>query len=208
MAVTSKTDICNLSQDLLSGAIVQDIDNPTTADEEMLERWYDHCRKKTLREHPWKFAIKREIIAASAIAPAFGYTAAFPVPNDFIRLLTIETSDGEQFAHEDYQFESNSILLNTDATSVYLRYIYDIEDVSQFDAMFIDYLALNIALSTAFKVTESNTSVERIAQLEKIQGAMTKAISGQERPPTRIERSKNRQARLNNSSANSHRIIF
>jgi hypothetical protein len=212
MAVTSKTDICNLSQDLLSGGTVQDIDNPSSATESLLDRWYDQCRKQVLREHPWNFAAKRLVIAASSTAPAFGYTKAFPLPNDFMRLLTIESDEGLLIRSENYQIESHlgikSILMSTDAASVRLRYVYDIEDVTKFDAMFISYLALTIALATAYKITESNGNVERIKQLQDQQSKMAKAISGQERPPTRIERSKNRAARMNGSYRNSHRITF
>lgn len=208
MAVTSKTDICNLASDLLSGSTIQDINSPTTANEALFERWYDQCRKKVLREHPWNFAVKRAILAASSTAPVFGYTKAFPLPNDFMRLLTLETSDGILFTNQDYQLENGSVLLSTDATALYLRYIYDIEDVTKFDAMFIQYLAYDIALAVAFKMTESNTDVGRIEGLQKQQGAMARAISGQERPPTRVQRSRNRDARMHGSSIISHRIIF
>lgn len=211
--VTSKTDICNLSQDLLSGETVLDIDNPETAVESLLARWYDQCRKQCLREHPWKFAAKRQILAKSSTDPDFGYTAAFPLPNDFIRLLTIESSDsGVQILPEDYQIESHlgskAILMSTDATTLRLRYVYDIEDVTKFDSMFISYLALTIALATAYKITESSGSVERISSLQKQQGQMARAISGQERPPTRIERSRNRQSRRGGSDRITHRILF
>ena len=212
MAVTSKTDICNLASDLLSGATIADIDSPTTPDESLYARWYDHSRQKTLREHPWNFAAKRVILAPSATAPVFGSPSAFPVPADFMRFMTIQTEDGRQYSHEEYYLENGSILLtqgSEDSTSVRLRYVYDIEDVTKFDAMYVDYLAHTIAVSLAFKVTESNTSVQRVEQLKKQQGAMSRAVSGQERPPTRIVRSKNRSARLSNSSLNiSHRITF
>ena len=212
MAITSKTDICNLASDLLSGSTIADIDNPTTVDESLYARWYDHCRQKSLREHPWSFAAKRAILAASATAPLFGYEAQFPFPADFMRFLTVETDDGVQYSAEAYQIEQGALMLSTNlgaSTSARIRYVYDIEDVTKFDSQFIDYLAITIALALAFKVTESNTSVQRVAQLEKKQAAMAKAINGQERPPTRLRRSKNVSERLNNgSSTTSHRIIF
>jgi len=208
MAVNSKTDICNLASDLLSASIVSDIDNPSDANEAIFERWYDQSRKKALREHPWNFAAKRLIIAASSTAPAFGYTVAFPMPNDFIRLLTIESDDGVQILTDSYQFESGNVLLSSDATSLRLRYIYDIEDVSKFDAMFVDYLALTLALSVAYKITQSGGVVERINQLLQQHGAMAKAVSGMERVPTRIQRSRTRAARMGNGINVSHRIIF
>jgi len=212
MAVTSKTDICNLASDLLSGATIADIDNPSSADEELYARWYDHCRKKALREHPWNFAAKRIILAASSTTPVFGSTVAFPLPADFMRFITIQTEEGRQYSTEEYYLENGSILLTRDsggATQMRLRYVYDIEDVTKFDAMFVDYLAHTIAVSLAFKITESNTSVQRVEQLKKQQGAIARAVSGQERPPTRIVRSKNRALRLSSSGSNvSHRIVF
>lgn len=212
MAITSKTDICNLASDLLSGATLSDIDDPVTADESLYARWYDHCRQKALREHPWNFAAKRAILAASATVPLFGYEAQFPFPADYIRFLTLHTEDGAQLGTESYQIEAGALLVSTnstDTTQARIRYVHDIEDVTKFGSSFVDYLALTIALSLAFKVTESNTSVERVAQLVKQMAAMSKAINGQERPPTRIVRSKNVERRLNNgSNVISHRIIF
>lgn len=212
MTVNSKTDIANMSSDLLGGGIVQDIENPTNATEELFSRWYDHCRRKLLRSHPWKFATKRVVLAASSTDPVFGYTKAFPLPNNCLRLIDVESSDGARIFPEDYQLEAHldvkSILISTDAGSLRLRYVYDIEDVTKFDDMFVSYLALDLALSTAYKMTQSNGNVERIAQLEKQVAAVARSISGQERPPTRIARSVNRDARRGGSSRNSHRIIF
>jgi hypothetical protein len=208
MTVTSDTDICNLAQDLLGGAVVGNITDPSTPIEDLLARWYDHSRKKVLRAHPWKFATKRALLAASSTAPVFGYTKAFPVPNDFIRFLTIETDEGVHIPSTNYEFEGNSILTDGDTTSLRLRYVYNVEDVSQFDPMFINYLAHEIALATAYKITESNGSVQRIAELEKAIASMSKAIDSQEKPPLRIRRSENRSARRSSSSRISHRIQF
>jgi len=67
---------------------------------------------------------------------------------------------------------------------------------------------MTIALAISYKITESSGSVERIAQLQKDYASMAKAVSGQERPPTRIERSRNKTARLSGSNNNPHRLIF
>lgn len=210
--VTSKTDICNLSQDLLCGETLLDIDSPTTAVEALLQRWYDHCRKQCLREHPWKFAAKRASLAKSATDPLFGYTAAFPLPSDFLRMLTIENDDGVQISTRDYQIESHNgqyaVLMSTDATVLNIRYVYDIEDVTRFDALFISYLAYTIALATAFKITQNNSTIERVKALQDMHGKLARSISGQERPPTRIEKSVNKQARKGGTNRITHRITF
>jgi hypothetical protein len=208
MSITSKTDICNLALDLLSAGTVTDVDNPTNPTEELLNRWYDQSRRKALREHPWNFASKRALIASSSIAPAFGYSKQFPLPNDFVRLLSLEGDTGQMLNPVSFEVERGAVLINTDATSLRLRYVYDIEDITRFDPMFIDMLAHEIALVIAFKVTESNGNVERVDRLQKQRAAMARAIDGQERPPTRREVSSSRAARRYGRSTNADRIIF
>lgn len=215
MAVNSATDICNLALDLLSAGTVQNVEEPTSATEELLNRWYDLCRRKCLREHPWNFAAKRVTLAASATDPAFGYAKAFPVPSDFVRILYISTdliTDEETIMSADqYQFENGSILITSnygDTSSLNLVYIYDITEVSSMDPLFIELLAYDIAISVAYKVTESNGNIQRIAELAKQKKAIAKAIDGQERPPQRVERSKALSARRNNTTRNNHRVIF
>lgn len=216
MSINSSTDICNLALDLLSAGTVQDIENPTSATEELLARWYSQSRRKVLREHPWNFAIKRQILSASSTAPAFGYSKSFPVPSDFIRIVYVATdlvSDGDVVLRpENYQVEGNNLLISNtfgDASQLRLVYVSDFKTVSQFDPMFIDLLAYEIAISIAYKVTESNTNIQRVTELHKQRAALAKAIDGQERPPVRVERSRSKHVRRNNhSTRDSHRIIF
>lgn len=216
MAITSSTDICNLALDLLSAETVHDVENPTSATEELMERWYDQCRKKLLREHPWNFATKRIILAPDSADPAFGYVAQFSVPADFVRVLALGTNlsvDREVLLPKDaYQFENNKILLNgyyEDATSLNLIYIYDFKNVSGMDAMFIDLLAYELALSVAYKVTETSTNVQRLDELGRRRKELAKAIDGQERPPVRIERSRALAARRSAGRVTpTHRTVF
>lgn len=215
MAINSSTDICNLALDLNSAGTVTDIENPTNPTEEILKRWYDHSRRKLLREHPWNFATRRAILSASSTNPVFGYAKAFPVPSDFLRVLYVSTdlaTDQETVLPTSaYQFEANSILItNTygDSSSLNLVYIADVMNVSQFDTLFIDLLIHDIAIANAYKFTESNGNVERLVQLTRQRNLLAKSVDGQERPPTRVERSKAINARRRGASRDAHRIVF
>jgi len=208
MSVNSITDIGNLALDLLSAGIVLDVENPSNPTEELLNRWYDVCRKKLLRSHPWNFATKRIILAASSDDPVFGYAAQFPLPGDCLRILSVADSLGLHISTEDYHVENGAILYEGDAGQLRLSYIYDITDVAKMDAMFVDLLAVDIAMSISFKVTESNTDISRLAEMHKMKMAQAKAIDGQERPPQRRQVSRARNARLSGVSTMSHRILF
>lgn len=190
---SSATDICNLALDLLSSETILNAVTPTTATEDVLARWYDKSRRKVLREHPWNFAIKRAVLAASSTTPAFGYSAQFPVPSDFIRLLTLEGGDGQSIEKSAYAFESNNILY--DGTALRIKYIYDHTDVSKMDVLFVDLLVCEIALGIAYKQTGSNSDITRLETLRKAKASQARAIDGQENPPIRVEHSKIMAAR-------------
>lgn len=215
MAITSSTDICNLALDLLSSGNIQDVENPSNPTEELLARWYDQSRRKVLREHPWNFASKRIQLAASSTDPVFGYSTQFPLPADFIRVLTINDSiyTVDIPASSDlFKVEAGHILISnlfSDSTTLNLLYVCDYTDVGGMDPLFIDVLAYEIALSVAYKIAESNGNIQRIAELAKERKALAKAVDGQESPPKVVERSRLRYVRRNNNAnANSHRIVF
>ena len=102
------------------------------------------------------------------------------------------------------------LITNTygDATSLKVVYIRDVQTVSDMDPLFVDYLAHELAISIAYKVTENNSNVQRVAELTKMARDMARVIDSQERPPTRIERSKAINARKAGSRRDAHRIIF
>lgn len=193
-AVSSKVGICKLALDLIMQEHeidVFDIDDPTTEIEKVCARWYDTTRRAVLRKKPWNFAIKRTVLTASVDTPAFGYSVAFDLPNDFVRLATVEDSDNVVRSYNlNYQFEDGQILTNGTSTSnLNLKYVYDFTNVVKMDAIFVDLLAVELALRMCYKFTSSNTNIERLKMLRDDRMAEAGAIDGQERPPTRVERS-------------------
>jgi hypothetical protein len=209
MAITSSTEVCKLALDLLQGGTVSDITSASTSIEEICNRWYDHTRRKLLRQHPWNFAIKRAELAASATEPVFGASAQFPVPSDFLRLLQVVDSDSRIIASDAYFFENRSIMFRwSDEDVARIIYITDEEDVTKFDDLFIDLLAVEIAMSIAYLVTQNNANVERLSGIRKTLIANAKAIDGQERPPESRRSSINRQARMSLGVFNTTRHEF
>lgn len=189
-APTAAVEICNLALDLLKQDAITSIDSPTGGTDVICARWYDHVRRATLRKHPWNFAATRTTLTPNATAPAFGYSQAFDLPNDFIRLLTIgdDTIDNLQ---GQYQLEDGQLLFSyADDSSLKIRYVYDFTNVALMDPLFVDVLAAELALRIAYKVTGSDDAGDRIKDHLKLIAPEAYAIDGQERPPIRIQRSK------------------
>lgn len=82
----------------------------------------------------------------------------------------------------------------TQPNGLEFSYIYDAQNVLQFDPAFIDVLAATIAARICKKVTNKNPSADLISELRNAEIAAA-AISGQEKPPVRVQRSKIRDVR-------------
>lgn len=210
VTATSKSDICNLALDLLlqtNEETVTNIESPNTETEVICARWYDVARRATLRKGVWNFALKRTTLTADATAPLFGYTRAFNLPVDLLRTISIQnTQTINLFPLEDFEIENGQILLDADETATLnLRYIFDQTAVTKFDALFVEVMALELALRMAYKFTSSGTRVQQIETILRDRMAGAKAIDGQERPPRRIEisRSKQRRRRLGSNQRSS-----
>jgi len=194
-APTSAVDVCNLALDLLKqDATITSIETPVTEAETICARWYDETRRSVLRGNAWNFAIKRAILAPSVEVPVFGYSKKFPLPNDFVRLLTLGDDNtvlqsAEELELLDYQMEDNAILLNTDSDQLKMRYIFDIKNVVKFDSMFVGILSHTLAINMATRFTGNQNLKAQLENSNALQELKTAAVDGQERTPKRIERS-------------------
>lgn len=195
---TSAIHICNLALDRLGQREIASIDTPTNANEEICARHYDQTRREALRRYIFNFAKKYAVLTVSATkTPAHGYTYAYALPNDFIRLLVLgdivvgaDIPPGLFDLSEGYLFTDYG-----DGGSVNITYVYDAVTVSAFDPLFIRLLELMLAAAMAYKFTLKNSLVQAIRDDLADVALSAAAVAGQEKPPRRIQRSNIRDAR-------------
>ncbi len=114
----------------------------------------DPCRQIVLRSYAWPFATKRVELTTLTTTPAFGYSNAFVLPTDCLRVVTVNEGD------EQYRTE-NGVLLS-DASSIRLRYVYDYTADSFTDPLFCEALSLYLAWDIAYALTQSSETQERM----------------------------------------------
>ena len=110
---------------------------------------FDSNRRAELRKHPWKFAIKRVVLAPDSDTPAFDYLYQFTLPADCVRILF------PQDWTTDWAVEGRKILTNYGGGILNLRYVADIEDCTLWDAAFYDMVAISLALDLVEQLTTS-----------------------------------------------------
>jgi len=130
---------------------------------------YARVRDIVLRMHPWNRAIRRVITAPLADdTPAFGFTYKHQLPADCLRILSI---DPEQ----DYEFRLEGKQIFTDSTALEVKYVAAIEDVAQFDDLLCEAIAMYLAWTLAYFITQSNSVKKQM--WEDLQMIMMKAKS-------------------------------
>lgn len=198
-APTSAIHIVNLALHRLGQPDALSIDAPTTAVEDVAARWYDQTRRELLRRFIPNFARKYAQLTTDADeTPAFGYTSAFALPNDFIRLLAL----GDVTINGDvdpalYDISNGYIYTDheDDDETLNIHYIFDAQTVGKYDPLFVKCFYLQLAANMAYKFTLKPGLKKQVEDELVMALAEAAAISGQEKPPRRVERSRIRSAR-------------
>jgi hypothetical protein len=146
----SEVDICNGA--LLSfGDVRITALNEASTQARACNVWYPLIRDKLLASHPWNFAMTRADISAQVSpAPPFGWSCAYNLPADCLRVWEFWGYTGTWIV-EDGQ-------LKTDAEEeIYIRYIKKVEATGKFSPAFVMCLVSLLGANLAAKLAGNST---------------------------------------------------
>tara|TARA_R110000803_G_scaffold116458_1_gene185031 strand:- start:443 stop:1024 length:582 start_codon:yes stop_codon:yes gene_type:complete len=147
--MASEVQICNLALAKVGDEQITSLTENSKA-ARLCNLVYEPMRDTTLRSHPWNFAIQRVELAASTDTPSYEYNAQFTLPSNFLRLLGTNMLDAAKFT-----VEGDQLLCN--ASTLKIKYIYQVTDPNKFDWLFIEALSARIAAELSIAMTDSRT---------------------------------------------------
>ena len=143
----------------------------------MANQRYADVRDTVLRAHPWNCALKRDSLAKREDAPDWGYDNIFVLPSDFVRLVSIEDPTQKYSLEagnaEDASSDGNDIVLLTDASSMNIRYVYQLTSVPKMDHTLKHAIATRLAAELAMAI--SGDSGKESFLMEKYQSMLMQA---------------------------------
>lgn len=175
---SSPTDICNLAlAHLGEGPITSLVED--TAAARACELHYAPTREATLRSHRWNFAQARATLPRLVEAPSFGWAHQYELPADCLRVLEVNESEAGDLVSEAYVIEGRRILTNAD--EVRLVYLRRVEDEGAFDGLFVEALALRlaIALTESIRGTTQKTA-ELLQRYERVTAPLARRVDANE----------------------------
>jgi hypothetical protein len=141
---------------------------------------YPDERRAFLRAHPWNVAIARVQLAPLADAPAFGWRAAFLLPNDCLRVLDVQFGS----ASIEHKIEGRKVM--ADASGINLTYIADLDE-DQWDAAMVKAMTTRMAALMAYAITASASLADAMDQASVRAIKQAKNLDGQEGTPDSID---------------------
>lgn len=166
--MASSVDIANSALSKLGEARITTLeDNVKPARE--INAIFTLRRDALLRAFNWNFAMKRSSLPALSDAPAWGYTVAYQLPSDCLRMVQVNDvwvipglSDYMGGPDDQpFRIEGQNIVCDFSAP-LKVRYLRRVTNSGEFDASFVEAFAYDLAFEACEAITQSNTKKEAL----------------------------------------------
>ena len=154
--MASTVDICNGALNQLGATTILSL-TEDSKNARLCNSRFTQVRDAVFRSHPWNCLQKRVELAADTDAPAWGFSYAYTLPADCLRLLRILDYDS------NYKVEGRKILSNT--STMKILYIGRVTDPNEYDELLRETLSAALGADIAFAVTSNNTTATNMYNL-------------------------------------------
>lgn len=137
-----------------------------------------------LRSGYWNWATDTiEVDADDTATPDFGYQAAFPKPQDWIRTELISTSETLDPPLRNYRDQNGIWLANAD--KLYVRYVSSTlaNNLNNWPVDYAEYVGAALARAIVTRITQNDALADRIEAREKLYWKKAQANDAMDQPP-------------------------
>ena len=125
----------------------------------------------------WRSVTKRAELAAEQAVP-IGYTSAYPLPADCLRLAALKQSQ-----YDDWAIEGNKILTKkAQDVSLQIMYVAEVTDPNQYTPTLYEAIALGLAHELSGYSTATNVAKDEIYQFYLMAVTAAQEVNNKENP--------------------------
>lgn len=177
---TSVIGICNSALAKIGAASILSLTDGS-AQASRCNEAFSRCLDDVLRQYPWPCALARATLARLADAPAWGFSYAYQLPADCLRVVEV---DGD--ASASCRLEGSTIVSDLEALSI--LYVRHLTDMNRLSASLAEVVALRLASELVYAISGNATQQELFYKEYLTALANEKLLAAQEQ---RIDQSVN-----------------
>jgi hypothetical protein len=157
----SEVQICNIALARIQGEPITDLETDDSKSAVLCRTLYEEARDATLEDHPWSFAITRQLLTISSDTnfTTLAYQYQLPTDPKCIRPICLLDSLSFYLEMTSYPFIKEGDKLFTDLYAAGLKYIGQVKDPGQFSPSFTNALAWRLA-AELLKPIEGSSPVD------------------------------------------------
>lgn len=190
--MASSVEIANSALTKLGELRIMSLDDNVKAARE-INAIFTLRRDALLRAYNWNFAMKRANLPALSDAPANGYAYAYQLPSDCLRMIQV----GDYYSipglanfiggidDQPYKIEGQTIVTDLGAPLA-VRYLRRVTNSGEFDVMFNEVLAYDLAFETCESLTQNTSKKESLRAGRHEQILLAVRANAIELPPESI----------------------
>ncbi len=184
--MSARIDISNIALSLLGAGSITSIEDDSP-EAKAIKIHYDIARDATLEAYEWSFAIKRFTPPKSSTAPLWGFSSAFPIPSEILRVLQVDLNFSSPFLTQRddgrrnqvfHVVEGREILCNEEA--IFCTGIRRVADEGIYSNLFAHAFAAKLAMLISYMISESNSKFQAMAAIYAGTIAEAKTRDGQQ----------------------------
>ncbi len=166
MKVSSSVEICNLALLRIGQDSIPSFEDNTSLASKKCRLIYEQSKSFLLSQYSWTFALKTfnpNVLDNLSSIKEYKYKYSLPV--NFLRLVGVYDSFGNKVVaigpmKKPYVLEGQSLL--TDLKDIAIKYVHDVDVESDFSAMFIECLVLDLAIRLTKVFNDSSTYLQQL----------------------------------------------
>jgi len=177
--MASKISICSAALLQLGKAPISSFDSAgDTA--RLCANLYPMERDSILRENDWNCAVKRDILAPLATAPAFGFSTQFALPSDYLRMVQVGDYYVGMPECQSFKVEGRKILAS--GTVLPIVYVFRNDQEETWDSKLVELMTARMLWKLAYPVTQSTSLRDELKSEYYAMAKAARAIDAQENP--------------------------
>lgn len=173
--------ICNRTLDLLSVDPISSLEDGSKA-ARVMQRNYEPVRDRILAMYPWNSAMRRAVLAADSVAPAWGFERQFRLPEgpDPAYCLKVWKLQAQEEGYRVSWSVEGRMLLTDEPAPLRIRYIARVTDPALFDPLLSEAIAAGLGVYAGGTLVEAASRMEFMRNYLKDVLAQAKAADARE----------------------------